>query len=171
TNDLMVSMLVAPVALIVFGMLHGLDPGGLLLVYRAFDFLDYALAVLVAVAFVAAWKGLARSRLARALLAAGLVVSLIATTPMAWNTPAVFGVQNVTTPEEFHALAVLGSLGARNVTTDQRLADVGRMWFGYPANADLPRKLRDNESLVGADYAVVLERWSTVGAQVHPAPN
>src|SRR5256885_3361521 len=92
-------------------------------------------------------------------------------TPMAWNTPAVFGVQNVTTSEEFHALAVLGSLGARNVTTDQRLADVGRMWFGYPANADLPRKLRDNESLVGADYAVVLERWSTVGAQVHPAPN
>jgi hypothetical protein len=31
--------------------------------------------------------------------------------------------------------------------------------------------LRDNESLAGADYAVVLERWSTVGAQVHPAPN
>ena len=142
-----------------------------MLVYRALDFLDYALAILIAVAFVAAWKSLARFRLARATLVTGLLVSLIATTPMAWNTPAVFGVENVTTSDEFHTLALLGSLGAQNVTTDQRLADVGRMWFGYSANADLPRKLRDNESLAGADYAVVLERWSTVGAQVHPAPN
>src|SRR5207244_12083550 len=109
-NDLMVSMIVAPVALIVFGMLHGLDPEGLLLVYRAFDFLDYALAVLIAVAFVAAWKGLARFRPARALLMTGLIVSLIATTPMAWNTPAVFGVQTVTTPDELQARARLGSL-------------------------------------------------------------
>src|SRR5207247_10100148 len=67
-NVLMVSMIVAPVALIVFGMLHGLDPEGLLLVYRAFDFLDYALAVLIAVAFVAAWNGLARLRPAPAFL-------------------------------------------------------------------------------------------------------
>ncbi|TLZ68021.1 MAG: hypothetical protein E6K12_02625 [Methanobacteriota archaeon] len=171
TSDLIVAMFVAPVALILFGFFRGLDPGGLLLVYRAFDFLDYALAVLIAVAFVGAWRAVGPSRPARAALVTGFLVALLASTPMAWNTPAVFGVQNVTTSEEFHALAVLGSLGARNVTTDQRLADVGRMWFGYSANADLPRKLRDNESLVGADYAVVLERWSTVGAQVHPAPN
>src|SRR5207253_11228562 len=90
-------------------------PEVLLLVYRAFAFLDYALAVLIAVAFVAAWKGLARFRPARALLMTGLIVSLIATTPMAWNTPAVFGVQNVTTTDEFQALALLGSLGAPNV--------------------------------------------------------
>src|SRR5207249_2549090 len=111
------------------------------------------------------------SRASRGALLAGFVVALLSTTPMAWNTPAVFGVQNVTTSDEFQALAVLGSLGARNVTTDQRMADVGRMWFGYVANPDLPQKLRDHASLEGADYAVVLERWTTVGAQVHPAPN
>ena len=170
-NDLMVSMIVAPVALIVFGMLHGLDPEGLLLVYRAFDFLDYALAVLIAVAFVAAWKGLARFRPARAFLMTGLVLSLIATAPMAWNTPAVFGVQNVTTTDEFQTLALLGSLGAPNVTTDQRLADVGRMWFGYSTDGLLPLRLRDNESIGGFAYALVLEEWMTAGAQVHPAPN
>jgi len=170
-NDLIVSMLVAPVALIVFGFLRGLDPGGFLLVYRAFDFLDYALAVLIGVAFVAAWRGIGRSRAARAGLGVAFLAALLLTTPMAWNTPAVFGVQNVTTSDEFQALAVLGSLGARNVTTDQRMADVGKMWFGYVANPDLPQKLRDNASLVGADYALVLERWTTVGAQVHPAPN
>jgi hypothetical protein len=171
TNDLVVSMIAAPVALVLFGFLRGLDPGGLLLVYRALDFLDYALAILIAVAFVAAWRSLARFRPARAVLVTALLVSLLATTPMAWNTPAVFGVQNVTTSDEFQALALLGSLGARNVTTDQRLADLGRMWFGYSMNPDLAQKLRDNESLVGADYALVLERWSSQGAQVHPAPN
>ena len=90
---------------------------------------------------------------------------------MAWNTPAVFGVDNVTTSDEFHSLALLASLGAKNVTTDQRLADVGSMWFGYATDSTLPVKLRDNESVIGFDYAIVLERWTSAGAQVHPAPN
>src|SRR5205807_9074164 len=61
--------------------------------------------------------------------------------------------------------------GARNVTTDQRLADLGAMWFGLHTNSDLPLKLRDNATVSGADYALVLERWAMVGAQIHPAPN
>jgi hypothetical protein len=83
----------------------------------------------------------------------------------------VLGVQNVTTSEEYHALALITSLGAHRVATDERLADVASWWFGLSADATLPLKLRDNASLVGADYALVLERWSTVGAQIHPAPN
>jgi len=171
TNDLVVSMLVAPVALILFGLLRGLDPESLLIVYRSVDFLDYAFAILIGVAFVAAWRWLGPWRPAKAVLLAGFLAALLATTPMAWNTPAVFGVENVTTPQEFRALALLGSFGARNVTTDQRLASVGAMWFGYSADSSLPLKLRDNESLGGFQYALVMERWTTVGAQVHPAPN
>jgi hypothetical protein len=169
-GDLVVAMLVAPIALILFGFFRGLDPLGLVLVYRAFDFLDYALAILAAVAFVAAWSAL-RSRPWRALLGVGFLAALLATTPMAWNTSAVLGVQNVTTSEEYHALALITSLGAHRVATDERLADVASWWFGLSADATLPLKLRDNASLVGADYALVLERWSTVGAQIHPAPN
>ncbi len=171
TNDLVVSMLVAPVALILFGLLRGLDPESLLIVYRSVDFLDYAFAVLIGVAFVAAWRWLGPWRPAKAVLLAGFLAALLATTPMAWNTPAVFGVENVTTPQEFRAIALLASFGARNVTTDQRMADVGAMWFGYAADASLPVKLRDNESLGGFQYALALERWTTVGAQLHPAPN
>jgi hypothetical protein len=169
-GDLVVAMLVAPIALILFGFFRGLDPLGQVLVYRAFDFLDYALAVLVAVAFVAAWSAL-RSGPWHALLAVGFLAALLATTPMAWNTPAVLGVQNVTTSEEFHALALIASLGAHRIATDERLADVASWWFGLSADASFPLKLRDNASLGGADYALVLERWSTAGAQIHPAPN
>jgi len=170
-NDLVTSMLVAPVAMVLFGFLRGLDAESLVIVYRSIDFLDYALALLAAVAFVAAWKGLRPHRAARVALVGGFLAALLATTPMAWNTPAVFGVENTTTTDEFQALALLGSLGAKNVTTDQRLADIGAMWFGYTTDRSLPLKLRDNESTAGLDYAIVLERWSTVGAQVHPAPN
>src|SRR5437867_10408951 len=90
---------------------------------------------------------------------------------MAWNTPAVFGVDNVTTSDEFYSLALLASLGAKNVTTDQRLADVGSMWFGYATASTLTVTLRDNECVIGSDYAIVLERCSSAGAQVHAAPS
>lgn len=168
--DVVAAMLVAPIALTLLGLLRGLDATGLTLVYRAFDFMDYAVAALVAVAFVAAWRGLRPVKPARGLLAAGFLATLLATTPMAWNTQDVFSVQNVTTPEEFQALALLAALGARNVTTDERLASIGAWWFGYSMDASLPLRLRDNEPIT-ADYALVLERWSTVGAQIHPAPN
>jgi len=170
-NDLVVAMLAAPVVLILFGLLRGLDPESLLIVYRSVDFLDYAFAILIGVAFVAAWRWLGPWRPAKAVLLAGFAAALLATTPMAWNTPAVFGVENVTTPQEFRALALLASFGAKNVTTDQRLAEVGAMWFGYVADASLPIKLRDNTSLAGFDYAIALEQWTTAGAQVHPAAN
>lgn len=168
---LILSMFVSPVALILFGFLRGLDPTSLVIVYRSVDFMDYGFAVLVGIAFAAAWKSLRPWRPARIALAAGFLGALLATTPMAWNTPAVFGVENVTTAEEFQALALLASLHATNVTTDQRLADIGTMWFEYATDFTLPLKLRDNETVTEFGYALVLERWATVGAQVHPAPN
>ncbi len=170
-SDLVVSMLAAPVALILFGLVRGLDAESLVIVYRSIDFLDYAFAALAAVGFVAGWKWLRPWRPARAALVAGFLTTLLATTPVAWNTPAVFGVENVTTSDEFHALAFLELLHPRNVTSDQRLADIGAMWFGYTADPSLPVKLRDNQSVGDFDYAILLERWTTVGAQVHPAPN
>src|SRR5207245_8830136 len=103
-------------------------------------------------------------RPARTALVAGFAAALLATTPMAWNAPAVFGVENVTTPEEFQALAVLASFGARNVTTDRRLADVGAMWFGYVTDPSLPGTLRANESVSWFECAIALERWTYVGA-------
>ncbi len=170
-NDLVLAMLVAPTALVLFGFLRGLDFLSQALVYRSFDFLDYGLAVLAGIGFVAAWSRVRGSRPARLALAAIFLGALLATTPMAYNSPAVFGVQNVTTPAEFEALSVLASLHPVNVTTDQRLADVGSWWFGLDTDNSLPFLLRDNASVGGHDYALVLERWITVGAQEHPAPN
>ena len=170
TNDLLVASFTAPVALILFAFLRGLDPLSHAIVYRAFDFLDYAIAVLAGIGVVLAWSRF-RHAVPRAGIVAAFLAALLATTPVAWDSQAVFGVENVTTPAEFEALRVLASLGAHNVTTDQRLADVAEWWLGVPGDPTLPVKLRDAEAIAGFEYALVLERWTTVGAQVHPAPN
>lgn len=170
-NDFLLAIFTAPVALILFGFLRGLDPLSQAIVYRAFDFMDFGFAVLAGIGLVLAASRARRPRAVAAALGALFLASLLATTPIAWDSQETLGVENVTTPQEFQALAVLASLGARNVTTDQRLADVAKWWFGYATDASLPMKLRDNEAIEGHDYALVLERWTTVGAQIHPAPN
>jgi hypothetical protein len=169
-TDLVLAMGIAPVALVLFAFLRGLDGLSQVLVYRSFDFLDYGLAVALGVGFAYAWRRLG-SAPARLALTSALLGVLLATTPIAWNPQAVLGVNDTTTPAEFQALALLASLHPANVTTDQRLADIGRMWFGLPTDSTLPFLLRDNHTVSGPGFALVLDRWVTVGAQVHPQPN
>ncbi len=170
-NDLLVAMLAAPTALILYGFLRGLDPLSLAIVYRAVDFMDYALAALVGVGFVFLWRAAGNPRITRSILAIGLSAALLASVPMAWESPSVFGVENVTSPEEFQALRVLASVSPGNATSDQRLADVAAWWFGLSVDPSLPIRIRDGASLEGYDYALLSERWTLAGAQVHPAPN
>jgi hypothetical protein len=169
--DVVVAMGIAPVALVLFAFLRGLDGLSQVLVYRSFDFVDYGLAVAIGTGLAFSWRRLRGREATRILLAAGFLGVLLATTPIAWNTQAVFGVDNVTTSAEYQALSVLTSLHPANVTTDQRLADIGRMWFGLATDPNLPFLLQGNRTVSGHDYAVVMDRWTTVGAQVHPQPN
>lgn len=169
--DVVIAMGIAPIALVLFAFLRGLDGLSLVLVYRSFDFVDYGLAVAIGAGVAFAWRRLRRGEATRILLVAGLLGVLLATTPIAWNTQAVLGVNEVTTPAEYEALAVLASLHPVNVTSDQRLADVGRMWFGLATDSSLPFLLQANRTTSGHDYALVMDGWTSVGAQVHPAPN
>ncbi len=160
--------LIAPTPVILFAFLRGLAPLSQQIVYRSFDFMDYALASLVGFGFALAWSRLRGSRASQRTLGAGFFAVLLVTTPMAWNHPAVFGVNEVTTPAEFEALAVLASLHPRSVTTDQRLASVVGNWFGYRVSSTLSFLLAGNETVAGYDYALVLGSWTTIGAQVFP---
>jgi hypothetical protein len=170
-NDLVLASLAAPAGLALYGFLRGLDPFSLAIVYRAFDFMDFAFAVLAGVGFVVLAAQLPRRRSGGAALGALFATALVATTPLAWDTPSALGVENWTSAAEFRALAILADLHAANVTTDQRLADVAEWWFGIPGDASLPARIDRGENVTGPEYAVLLERWTTVGAQLHPAPN
>jgi hypothetical protein len=85
---------------------------------------------------------------------------------MAYDHPAVFGVDNVVRTEEFQALAFAASLGARTIASEPRLTDVAAMWFGIRVDSGFLLRLRGDLPPVGVDYAIVLERWTAVGTQV-----
>ena len=87
-SDLILSLAVAPIAFALFGFLRGLDSFSFRIEYRSFDFLDYAFALLAGIGVVAIAARLRTHRGAGVALAAAFFAALLATTPMAWNTPA-----------------------------------------------------------------------------------
>ncbi len=170
-NDLILSMAVAPIALALFGFLIGLDYFSQEVVYRSFDFFDYTFALLAGLGVVFIVARLRNRRVLGVAVAAVYLGALVATTPIARDTQRVFGVDNVTTPGEFQALSVLADLGAKHIASDQRIATAGRWWFGFDIDRSLPYALSQGNGVSGDDYAIVLERWTTIGAQEYPGPN
>ncbi len=168
-NRGLVALILAPLDVIVFAFLRGLDPLSFALAYRTADFLDFGLAVAAGVGLVFLVRRVRRRSVGFG-LAAILLAILLATLPMAYDTERVFGVENVTTADEFFALRIAASYGGV-IGADQRLADIARSYFGSTTDATLPFVLRDGGSLASFDVLVIEERWATVGAQVHPAPN
>jgi hypothetical protein len=169
-NDLAVSMLAAPVVLILFGF--AIDRGRLSfrIVYRSIDYVDFAFAILAGIGLVLAIARLRRHRSVGVALGATFVVALILTTPMAYNTGAVFGVETGTTPQEFQALQTIASFAPKTMLSDSRLSSIASLWFGLRSNFRLPIWLEDGSPIRGYDYALVLERWTTVGATMFPGP-
>lgn len=164
----LVAILLAPLAVIAFAFLRGLDPLSFGLVYRSLDYLDLGFALAAGVGLAVLWRSARRPF--RAVLAVAFVAALLATTPMAYASESVFGVQNVTYEYEFAALgfasAARGPLGS-----DQRLTSVAAWWFGVDGDATAVLRIDRGEAL-SAYGAVLLEgRWTSTGAQLHPAPN
>ncbi len=163
-----VAITIAPLTVVAFGFLRGLDPLSFALVYRSLDFLDFGLAMAVGIGIAVLWKG--ASRMKRTAMAALLVAALVATTPMAYASESVFGVQNVTYEYEFAAIAFASSSVGR-FGSDQRLADVGAWWFHLDSDRSAMLRLDRGESMAGYGLVLVEGRWTTTGAQIHPAPN
>ncbi|MEE9592856.1 MAG: hypothetical protein V3W28_04665, partial [Thermoplasmata archaeon] len=158
-----VVLLLAPLTVILYALLRGLDPFSHVILYRSVDFLDFGIALTAAVAVVAS-----RGRW-RKVLAGVLVVSLIATLPMAYASEQVFQVQNTTYAYEWAALSHLESVGAPAPHTDQRLASVMAWYFGVPADGTLPLRLDLNQPLPDG-FLLLEENWGSRGAQVFPFP-
>jgi len=167
-NDLTVSMLTTPVVLILFGFALNQGTLSFRIIYRSVDFVDLAFALLGGLGLALAFARLRHNRPAGVAMTAAFVVALLVTTPIAYDTPQVFGVETVTTPQEFQALQLIASLGAKKMLSDHRLSTVASLYFGLVSNFRLPLWLRDQTPIRGYDYALVLERWTTVGATMFP---
>lgn len=170
-NDLVVSMLATPFLLITFGIAINRPRLSFRIAYRSIDFVDFGFAILAGFGLAVAIGRFGFRRPAGIAVGAAFLVALLVTTPIAYDTTAVFRVQTAVTPQEFQSLQLIVSLGANSVVSDMRLSTVALWWFGLRSDFRLPLWLQDHTPIFGIDYALVLERWATVGATMFPEPN
>ncbi|MFQ5918545.1 MAG: hypothetical protein ACE5I4_00700 [Thermoplasmata archaeon] len=160
-----IALLLAPLTVLVYALLRGLDPLSHLLAYRSVDFLDFGLALTVATALV---RRMARRR--RALLSAGVLGVLFLTLPMTYVTEEVFQVQNTSFEYELAAFGRLAPAEASGVSSDQRMANVMQWYFHLDASANLPLRILAGDVLPIGSILLLEENWQTRGAQVFPLP-
>lgn len=161
----LLSLLLAPMTVVVYALLRGLDPLSHVLLYRSIDFLDFGLAIAIGTVLVRGVTGRAR-----AVLAAIALTSMAATLPMAYLTEDVFQVQNTTYSYEIAGMEHLTTSTVKSPQTDQRLGGVLAMLFGVQADTSLPLRLQTGGPLDEGSLLLLEGNWATRGAQVHPLP-
>ena len=165
SKNLVLAMVFAPLSLILFAFLRGLDETSYTVIFRTFDFLMPAFAILVGLGFALAIKG--RERLG-AVAGVFFVVVCASTLPIAYSTQDLFGVQNQTYQFEYDAVEWFSAHGVDGYASDQRLSETGWRLFDMNASRGLPYDLVEGIALDAGSFYVVEGQWSTNGAQEFP---
>lgn len=165
SKDLLLAMLLGPLSLILFAFLRSNDATSQLIIYRTFDFLMPAFAILVGLGFALLVKD--RKKLG---IVAGvsLVIICASTLPVAYDSQALFGVENQTYWFEYDAVKWLSEHNVSSFTSDQRLGETGWRLFDTSYGRGLPYDLSNNLRLNESSFFVFESQWSTKGAQEFP---
>jgi len=165
TKNLLLAMILGPLSLVIFAFLRSNDATSQLVVYRVFDFLMPAFAILVGLGFAFMVKG--RPRLG---MAAGisLIIICASTLPIAYNTQELFGVENQTYEFEYDAVKWFSENGVGNYSSDQRLGETGNRLFDLGYGMGLPYYLSEGLALNGSSFYLLEGEWTTKGAQEFP---
>ncbi len=171
-RNIIVGMLLAPLCVIVFGVLRGLDIFDFTLVYRSYNFIDIPLAIVVGVGMAYIYSKMStfskRQREFKALPVGVLTVFCIlciASLPLAYNNEAAFGIQEITYEYEFEGMKWASEANINSVVTDQRYADIISPYFGVNADRTGPWKIRGND-LESGDVVLLSHYWTDGGAQM-----
>lgn len=163
---------ITPLALMMFSALRGLDIFNFTLTYRAFNFIDIALAILVGVAVAYLIKlSIEFSRRHAALKAipppifAIFCALCIASLPLAYSNLETFGIQEVTEEHEFEAMEWVASAGISNITTDQRYTDIIEPYFNVSGNMEEFWRLSKGSVKKGQNI-MLSDNWTVMGAQM-----
>ena len=164
-KPLLLATLLAPLSFILFAFLRSQDATSHMIVYRTFDFLMIGFAMLVGVGFAYLVKGRPRAGVAGAVC---LIIICASTLPIAYNSQALFGVQNHTFDFEYDAVEWFSRNGVTSYTSDQRLGETGWRLFDIEFERGLPYDLKEGLHLNSSSFFVLEEQWSTNGAQEFP---
>ncbi|MFQ6106776.1 MAG: hypothetical protein ACE5QF_04220 [Thermoplasmata archaeon] len=161
----------APIAVMLFSFLWGLNPASFVLLYRAYDYMDIAYAVSIGIAFAVALRK-PISLLKKTGLAALFLGLILLTTPLAYGSEDFFDVQNTTYVAEFRAMEHIDSHNISNFGSDQRLHATAGMYFDeIKGDGYLPFRLAAGSDITLYDYMLLEAKWTIKGAQEHPLPS
>jgi hypothetical protein len=158
-------MLLGPLSLILFAFLRSNDATSQLIIYRTFDLVMPAFALLIGVGFAFIVKGRVRLGIAAG---ASLVIVCASTLPIAYSSQELFGVENQTYWYEYDAVQWFSEHGVNSYTSDQRLGETGGRLFDLNGSRGLPYDLREGIALNGSSYFVLEQQWTKKGAQEFP---
>ncbi len=165
TKSLLLAMLLGPLSLILFAFLRANDATSHLIIYRTFDFVMPAFALLVGVGFALLVRGRERLGMAASVM---LVVICASTLPVAYQSQELFGVENQTYWFEYDAVEWFSEHGVQSYASDQRLSETGARLFDLNGSRGLPYDLREGIALAGASFYALETDWNSTGAQEFP---
>jgi hypothetical protein len=165
TKNLLLAMLLGPLSLILFAFLRSNDATSQLIIYRTFDLVMPAFALLIGVGFAFIVKGRVRLGIAAG---ASLVIVCASTLPIAYSSQELFGVENQTYWFEYDAVEWFSEHGVQGFASDQRLSETGARLFDLNGSRGLPYDLREGIALNGSSFFVLERSWTTAGAQEFP---
>jgi hypothetical protein len=166
-RPLVVAGFMAPISVMLFSFLWGLDPVSFVLLYRSYDFIDVALAISIGVA-VSYSIASSKSKFTKAGIAAGSLSLILLTTPLAYGSVHFFDVENTTYEYEFESMTFVDQHQLFPLGSEQRVISTISFYFGADGDGFLPPRLANNLSIEFYDYLLMEDRWTSVGAQLHP---
>ena len=160
------ALIFAPLSMILFAFLRALDATSHMIVYRTFDFLDLAMALMFATGAVIMVRNLKKIG---PVVIASLILVIAVTTPLAFQTEKLFGVHNQTYEYEVDAFDWMKSMSpVSTMDSDQRLSTTAGWLFNISSDADLSYRIEIGMAVSSYDWLVLKSSWTTVGAQQFP---
>ncbi len=153
-----ISLLLAPIQMILFFMLQGFDPVSYASVSRTYDFLDPSTHTSLA-------TGVYKTK-RKALSFAVVFLILATTTPLAYHTTEAFGVTYFIYPDELHAARWIKENFNTTILTDDKLGLVAHNGFDINASRNLPYLIKNGFETKEKIW-LIGDYWNN-GAQMSP---
>ncbi len=164
---LVVAGLMGPISVMLFSFLWGLDPVSFTLLYRSYGFIDFTLAIAIGIAVSYAIAS-SKRRLTKAFVAAGALTLILLTTPFAYGSVQFFDVENTTYEYEFKSMTYVDEHDLFPLGTEQRVYSTIDWYYGAEGDGLLPVLMVNGWSLESYEFLMMEDRWTSVGAQLHP---
>jgi hypothetical protein len=173
-RHLVVGMYFAPLTVMLFSMLNGMDLFGYMMAYRAYNFIDIPLAITAGVGIAYIFGRLASQakkhdffKTVPYFAVAIFLLLCVMAFPFAYNTEAAFSIRDVTETHEFEAMEWASEHVSGVILTDQRYGESMAPYFGASVDKTGPWKMRDGGFAEG-DVVLASREWTRIGAQMYP---